>query len=73
MFDHVFASHLIECAKPEEASFSFVANALKIQMSECLLIDDTPLNVKRAEAAGWRGLLFEETAALERDLSDLLR
>jgi putative hydrolase of the HAD superfamily len=73
MFDHVFASHLIGCAKPEAASFSFVANALKIRMSECLLIDDTPLNVKRAEEAGWRGLLFENAVRLERDLSSLLR
>lgn len=49
IFDHVFASHLIECAKPEKTAFSFVANALKIRMSECLLIDDTPLNVN----SGW--------------------
>jgi epoxide hydrolase-like predicted phosphatase len=72
LFDHVFASHLIKCAKPEERSFSFVANALKIRMSECLLIDDTPLNVTRAKAVGWRALLFSDTAQLQRDLSDIM-
>ena len=72
-FDHVFASHLIECAKPEETSFFFVADALKLRMSECLLIDDTPLNVKRARAVGWRALLFSEADQLQRDLSNLLR
>jgi FMN phosphatase YigB (HAD superfamily) len=72
IFDHVFASHLIECAKPEEASFSFVAKVLTMRMSECLLIDDTPLNVNRAEAAGWRALLFNDAAQLQRNLSNLL-
>lgn len=72
IFDHVFASHLIQCAKPEKASFSFVANALKMRMSECLLIDDTPLNVNRARAAGWRALLFSDPAKLQRDISILL-
>ena len=69
IFDYVFASHLIACAKPEEASFSFVANALRIRMSECLLIDDTALNVNSARAVGWRALLFSDAAQLQRDLS----
>jgi len=72
IFDHVFASHLIGCAKPEETSFSFVASALKIGMSECLLIDDTPLNVMSARAAGWSGLLFNDAAQMQRDISNLL-
>jgi FMN phosphatase YigB (HAD superfamily) len=72
IFDHVFASHLIGCAKPEETSFSFVANALKIRMSECLLIDDTVLNVDRAMAAGWSALVFNDAAQMQRDISNLL-
>lgn len=72
IFDHVFASHLIECAKPEKTSFSFVADALKIRMSECLLIDDTALNVNRARAAGWRALLFSDADQLRRNMRNLL-
>ena len=70
-FDHVFASHLIACAKPEETAFSFVANSLKIRMRECLLIDDSPLNVNRAKAVGWRALLFTDATKLWCDLSGL--
>jgi epoxide hydrolase-like predicted phosphatase len=73
LFDHIFASHLIGRAKPEKEAFWFVANALKVQMSECLLVDDTQLNVERAKAVGWRGLLFTDTAQLQRDISDLLQ
>ena len=72
VFDHVFASHMIERAKPETACFSFVADALKLRMSECLLIDDTPLNVNKAEAAGWSGLLFKNVADLEYHLGDMV-
>jgi FMN phosphatase YigB (HAD superfamily) len=67
-FDHLFASHLIARAKPRETAFSFVASALKLQMSECLLVDDTPLNVERARAVGWRALLFTDAAKLQNDL-----
>jgi FMN phosphatase YigB (HAD superfamily) len=37
LFDHVFASHLIGCAKPEDDCFLFVANALNIPMSNACL------------------------------------
>lgn len=71
-FDHIFPSHLIGCAKPQKEAFWFVANALKVQMSECLLVDDTLLNVESAKAVGWRGILFTSTAQLRGDLDDLL-
>jgi FMN phosphatase YigB (HAD superfamily) len=37
-------------------------------MSECLLVDDTPLNVERARTVGWRALLFTDAATLQNDL-----
>jgi HAD superfamily hydrolase (TIGR01509 family) len=67
-FDRIFASHLIAHAKPEANAFSFVADALNLRLSECLLIDDTPLNVDRAWSAGWRGLLFRDAASLQHQL-----
>ncbi|PYJ02694.1 MAG: hypothetical protein DMF00_00830 [Verrucomicrobia bacterium] len=73
LFDHIFASHLIGHAKPKKEAFSFVANALKVQMAECLLVDDTLLNVEGAKAVGWRGILFSDAPQLQRDLGDLYR
>lgn len=72
LFENVFASHLIKCAKPEKSAFVFVATALKVPMSQCLLVDDTPLNVDSARAAGWQALLFSDAAQLRRDLDNLL-
>jgi 2-haloacid dehalogenase len=69
----MFLFPLIGSAKPQKEAFGFVANALRVQMSECLLVDDTPLNVEKAKAVGWRGILFIGTAQLRRDVSDLLQ
>ena len=68
-FEHVFASHLIARAKPRRSAFSFVARALKLRMSECLLVDDTLLNVESAKAAGWRALLFSDADSLRQQLA----
>jgi HAD superfamily hydrolase (TIGR01509 family) len=70
--DRIFASHLIARAKPRRNAFSFVADALKLPMSECLLVDDTPLNVERARAAGWGGVLFTDGARLRSELKTLM-
>jgi putative hydrolase of the HAD superfamily len=68
LFDRVFASHLVGCAKPKEDAFRFIASALKIRMSECLLIDDTLLNVEMAQACGWHAILFRGPGRLLRKL-----
>jgi 2-haloacid dehalogenase len=67
-FDRIFASDLIARAKPQRNAFSYVADALKLRMSECLLVDDTPLNVDKAKAAGWRGLLFTDAVSFQHKL-----
>lgn len=72
LFDHIFASHLIGHAKPEAEAFRFVANVLEVEMSECLLVDDTLRNVVGAKAVGWKGILFMDAVQLQRDLSDVL-
>lgn len=68
-FDRIFASHLVGRAKPRKHAFSFVANALGLRMSECLLVDDTPMNVNGARAAGWRAVLFTGTDSLRQSLA----
>jgi putative hydrolase of the HAD superfamily len=69
LFDYLFASHLIGCAKPQNQSFSFVADALNLRAAECLLVDDTLLNVHGAKAAGWNAVLFTDAGQLQRELN----
>ena len=72
LFDRLFVSYLMGCAKPEKTAFSFVANALKLRPTKCLLVDDTILNVDRAKAAGWRAVLFTDAAQFQNDIGDLV-
>jgi len=72
-FDHIFASHVIGRAKPRANAFSFVANALGVRMSECVLVDDSPTNVNGARAAGWRSILFTDADNLRRKIMRLRR
>jgi FMN phosphatase YigB (HAD superfamily) len=63
LFDRLFPSYLIGCAKPQQASFSFVANALKLRGAECLLtitrsdilIREQDRNVFVGECKVWKG------------------
>lgn len=70
-FDRAFASQEIGYAKPDPRGFAAVAAALAAAPGECLLIDDRPINVEGARAAGWQGLAFRDAATLEADLAAL--
>jgi putative hydrolase of the HAD superfamily len=54
LFDGVFLSHRIGQVKPDAAAFDHVAAALGVSPERLLLLDDSPLNVEGARAAGWR-------------------
>jgi putative hydrolase of the HAD superfamily len=59
--------------KPDPAAYTLAAQAAGCPPEQILLIDDTPANVKAAEAAGWHVMLFdtytpEDSAAHVRDV-----
>lgn len=73
-FDHIeraFASQEVGYAKPDARGFDAVAAALVAEPACWLLIDDRPLNVDGARAAGWRALSLVDAATLERDLAGI--
>ena len=48
--------------KPDPAMFQLATQAAGCPADQILLIDDTPANVKAAEQAGWRVMLFDTYA-----------
>lgn len=72
LFDHVFCFPLDGMRQTGRDILLFVANALNLRMSECLLVDDTPPKVDSARTVGWRALLFNDVAQLQADVSSLL-
>ena len=52
LFDHHFPSHLVGKLKPDREVFLHVAETLGCEPSAILFLDDQPLNVDAARAAG---------------------
>ena len=56
LFDRHFPSHLTGKLKPDPEVFAHVAETLDCQPSSILFLDDQPLNVEAARAAGLRAV-----------------
>lgn len=57
-FDHQFHSYEVGLAKPDPAYFTHIVQALGIEPSEAVFVDDVMANVRGAEAAGLSAVHF---------------
>ncbi|MBI4021029.1 MAG: HAD-IA family hydrolase [Candidatus Aenigmarchaeota archaeon] len=69
-FDPIVISCEVGLRKPELAIFRRAAQMAGCAPSACMLVDDSETNVAAARAAGMQAILFEDEAALRRDLAD---
>jgi putative hydrolase of the HAD superfamily len=58
LFDDVVCSAEVGCAKPEPEIYALACRRLGVPPAACVFVDDAELNVRAAEAAGMRGVLF---------------
>jgi len=72
LFDAVVLSSDEGLAKPEIAIYELIARRLGVKTSECVMIDDTALNIEAAENSGMRGIWFISTDQAEYELNQLL-
>lgn len=72
MFDEIVLSYNVGIAKPEIAIFELVAQKLGVKMSECVMIDDTALNITAATSADMIGIRFIDINQAQDELSRLL-
>jgi putative hydrolase of the HAD superfamily len=68
LFDHHFPSHLTGKLKPDAEVFTHVASALACEPAAILFLDDQPLNVEGARAAGLRATRVSGVAEAESAL-----
>ncbi len=71
--ERVFSSGNLGVAKPDEAFFDKISDALSLEPDALLLIDDTQENCTAAEACGWHAHWFDgkNYAALEAKLQSV--
>lgn len=58
--DAVILSGEIGAEKPEEAAFQAAADALDLPMRDCVLVDDSILNVRAAVESGLVGVFYQQ-------------
>lgn len=58
--DAVLLSGEIGAEKPQEAAFEAAANALELPMRDCVMVDDSILNVRAAVEAGLVGVYYQQ-------------
>jgi putative hydrolase of the HAD superfamily len=67
---HIFSGE-VRSVKPEPAIYQHCIDALGVQPSEALFIDDRDVNLEQARAAGIRGIRFQSVEQLRKDLQAL--
>lgn len=64
-------SYKEKMTKPEPEIYRLLLARYGLKAEECVFLDDTPRNVKGAEAVGMRGILFETKEQATRELQKL--
>lgn len=71
LFEEVVVSGEVRVAKPDPAIFDLVLRRYRLDPAATLFVDDRPVNVDAAAAAGMQALLFTDPPALRRELTRL--
>ncbi|MBS1910671.1 MAG: HAD family phosphatase [Bacteroidetes bacterium] len=71
LFEHHFASHLIGKLKPDPGVFEHVVATLQCRPADVLFLDDQPLNVEAATAAGLHAVQVRGPHEAERVLIEM--
>ena len=72
LFDEVILSSEVGMAKPEVMIFELTAQRLGVKPSECIMIDDTKINIDASESDGMRAIWFISTDQAKYELNRLL-
>jgi putative hydrolase of the HAD superfamily len=57
-FDYLVTSHHARARKPHPEFFAYAHQFAHAEPSECLFVDDLPVNVEAAGRVGWKGLVY---------------
>lgn len=70
LFHSIIISSEIGCAKPDLKIYEEIVRSLAVDVADALMIDDNPVNVAGAIAAGMGGLVYHSFDQLKLALSE---
>lgn len=68
LFDAVVLSNQENVIKPTAEIFRLTAERLGLPVEECVMIDDLPVNIEGATAAGMQGIVYSSIRQIREDL-----
>lgn len=70
-FDGEFVSADYQLLKPQQSIYRKFCEVFGLEASECLFIDDMPLNIEGAVTAGWQGVVFHDVEDLRKKAREM--
>jgi putative hydrolase of the HAD superfamily len=71
-FDVIVTSYHARLAKPERAIYELCAKQLKLDTSECLMVDDSYYNCEGARVAGMEAIEYTDLDNFKKTLAKFL-
>lgn len=71
LFDHITLSYEVGVIKPDPRIYEYCIERIGFAPAECVFIDDREPNVQGAINVGMKGLLYQNTVDLIRELAQL--
>ncbi len=71
-FDGIVVSGEEKLLKPDKRLYFRLLDRYHLRASECVFIDDNPLNVSAAESIGIKGIVFHDADTLELELKQII-
>jgi len=72
LFDAVVTSFLVGIAKPDQEIFKICASRLRVDVTECIMVDDVQTNCEGAIATGMKAICYKNIHQFKKDLQQLL-
>jgi len=72
-FDHLIASCDIKLIKPDPRIYAYTLQKIGCRADEAIFIDDREVNIRGAEGAGIRSLLYQNTPQVMADLEQIMK
>lgn len=73
LFDKFELSFESGYIKPQPGAFEAAARGIAVSPAECVMVDDQDKNVKSAESAGMKAILYRDVTQLRRDMAAITK
>ncbi len=72
LFDGMVVSYALKYIKPEKQIYEYLFNTYRLEPSECVFLDDKPINIEAARSLGMHGIVFNDINDVRKQFEELV-